>query len=150
MRADIRKAIEGFFPGKFYENPLSKRACFSPEHRKLIYEMIGEIKHRVGRELTHATDGQYDLSERIVIKNHFILRLSFLGPFAHLNLNTARRHLKELEMDLITKEIKEVLNRCEFLLLNEGDVLEAVSWLERGDSLVVEKVRVWNCLFCEY
>ncbi|GEM_PF-5736348 len=150
MRADIQKTIEAFFPAKIYENPLPKKTLFQSEHRKLIYEMIGEIKHRLGRDLTHATDGQYDLSEKIVIKGHIVLRLSFLGPFAHFNLSAARRHLEGAEIERITQEIREILNRYEFLLLAEDDILEEVAGLEAGDSLAAGKVRVWNCLFCEY
>lgn len=150
MRNDIKAAIEQFFPGSSYVNPVERSVSFSFDHRKLIYDVIGQIRHRVGRKILHSSDGQYDLSENIVIRDHIILRMSFLGPFAHVNLTTAKRHMAEDEIDLILKEVKQVLNLFEIILLPEDDVLEEVGWLHRGDSLVGDKVRVWNCLFCEY
>lgn len=150
MRVDIQATIQRFFSGGVFSNPLDEKSLFSAEHRKLIYDIIGEIKHRLGRDLAHGSDGQYDLSERIVIRSHVVLRLSFLGPFGHINAKLARRHLSEGEIKRITDEIKEILDRCEILLLAEDAVREEVPWLEPGDSLVAGKVRVWNCLFCEY
>ncbi len=150
MRGDIKSTIDKFFPTGIYENPLKNKSTFSSEHQKLIYDVIGEIKHKLTRDLTHASDGEYDFSEKVVIKSHVILHLSFLGPFAHLNLKSAKRHMEETEVDLIVAVIKEILDLCEFLLLSEDDILEEVPWLQASDSLAKGKVRVWNCLFCEY
>lgn len=149
MRGGIRAVIEKFYPDGIYSNPLAKKELFSAGHQRLLYEMIGELKHLVRRELEHSSDGLYDFSEKVVIKGQIVLRLSFLGPFAHLNAKGAGKRSAPSEFSALTAQIKEILDHYEYLLLSDDEILEEAAWLKPGDTIIKGKIRVWNCLFCE-
>ena len=153
MREDIRKLIDRYYPEPVYFNPLDRAECLhdtSSQH-KLIYQIIGEIRSKVERDnLVHTSDQDYDLSEEIVIRDTIVLRISYLGPFAHLNTQNAKDKFSSRELDFIIFRIKDILAKYEILLLSDDEVNEAVPKLTPGDSVVGEKVTVWNCLFCEF
>lgn len=150
MRPDVRELIRQHYAGSVYRNALSSGKIPTAGHRALIYEVINELRRKVHRELTHASDGNYDLSEQVFIKERVSLRLSFLGSFAHLDMKNAAK-MPRAELALIKAKIQGVLNRYEILLLSEEEIREVIPDLERArDSLVKGRVSVWHCLFCEY
>ncbi|MDD5085812.1 MAG: hypothetical protein PHE61_07205 [Candidatus Omnitrophica bacterium] len=153
MREDVRSLIRKYYPGPVYCNPLERpevSAAVAPQ-RKFIYQIIGEIRSKVERaNLEHASGEPYDLSEEITIRGDITLRVSYLGPFAHLNTGDAKNKYPEVEFNFIIIRIREVLSRYELLLLSGDEVNEVVPWLAAGASADGGKVSVWNCLFREF
>lgn len=153
MRKDVKALIQKYYPGPVYCNPLERpegAAAIAPQ-RKLIYQIIGEVRSRVERaNLEHASGEHYDLSEEITIRGNITLCISYLGPFAYLDTKDAKAKYPEIEFDFIIIRIREILSRYELLLLSNDEINEIVPWLKSATSEDGGKVSVWNCLFREF
>jgi hypothetical protein len=112
--------------------------------------LVDELKKQVDAQLLYDSDEDYDISELIkFFGGRIYLRVSFIGPYAYLSLKGLKGDERDEFRKMITK-IKKVLKQFKITLLDAEEVQEEVPWLSAGGALEGGRVKVWNCLFCEY
>ena len=143
MRSDIERAIRQFYPSGEFLHPFKEAQIKKTTHqRQQMYEVIGLLRSKVDRNLGHVACDDKALSETILFcDGAIILNLSFLGPFAYLNLSRSKT-IVEAQKTLYVSHVQLVLEKYEVLLLNQSQFDENVPWLSR-----VQKVTAGDCLF---
>lgn len=152
MKKDIEKAIRKFYTKPEYVNLRDAGLDLEGTRwgQKIQKHIVDRLKKQVDAQLLYATDEDYDFSELIkFFDGRIYLRISFLGPFAYLSLKGLKGEEREKYRKMVLK-IKRVLREFNLKLLSAEEVQESVPWLLPEDSLVGDRVKVWNCLFCEY
>ena len=152
MKKDVEKAIrENYTESNYVNLRESVKGLDRTKWAKRVQtELVEALKKQVDAQMLYDSDEDYDISELIkFFDGRIYLRVSFLGPFAYLSLKGLKNEDREHYKKMISK-IKKVLKEFQITLLDAEELQEPVSWLSTGDSLVGERVKVWNCLFCEY
>lgn len=146
LREDIKTTIRRFY-GDVYRNPLETGRAYDIQlRRETLYGIIGDLRSRVTRSLTHGSDSATSLSEEVVfLDGRLVVRLSFLGPFA-----TCEFKAREPEDALLEAKLREVLEKHELIVLFKDEVEAVVPWMTGREEGGAKRVRVWNCLFSEF
>ncbi len=151
MRTEVRETIQKFYHTNTYVNPLANNFDFSKTSQYLP-AVLGDIETNM-RNIRQSNDGEYEFCIEVIIEESVVLYLSWLGPYAthHSNFTSSiKPQASTSRIAAIKSKLDDILNKHHVIVLSREAVLEKVQWIEPGDSLVGEHVKVWNCLFCEY
>ena len=152
MRPELEKLIRKHYTRKVYVNLRDTKVPLENSRwgKKVSVKLVDRLKKQVDAQLLYASDEDYDVSELIkFFDGRIFLRVSFIGPYGYMSLKGMKGEDREEYRKKVTK-IKKVLKEFNIELLSAEEIIEPVAWLETGDSLVGDFVKVWNCLFCEY
>lgn len=150
MREDIEKTIRRYFTD-VYCNPFEAgHAEAIRARREAVYQIIGDLRSRVTRDLAHSSGTDDELSEEIVFfQGRLTLRLSFLGPFAFYEF-TARQAGDNVH----EARLHEVFEKHELIVLLKDEVEAAVPWIQArlvdtpsGSERCSASIQVRHCLF---
>ena len=151
MHTEVRETIQRFYHTNTYVNPLAKDIDFSKTSQYLP-AVVCDIEANM-RNVRQSNDGEYEFCLEVIIEESVVLYLSWLGPYAayHSNFTSSTKpQASRSKTAEIKRKLDDILNKHHIIVLSREALLEKVLWIEPGDSLVGEYVKVWNCLFCEY
>ncbi len=137
MQTDIQQVVAQFYPKHQWVSPLTEEGIswdYDPKNEKL--KMLLEALKAIDPTLQLGTQGDYVVGEDVVLFEHVRLWVSYLGPYAALEVfdgGAGPEVLREAKSRVLA-----VLEKHGLRVLDERELAEAATWFH-GPAVTVKQ-----------